>query len=360
MEEIWKTIEGYEDYMVSNLGRVKSFKEDKEDGVIMELRRSSSTKLFREDLYGFYLRVTLKNDEGSKIKKVHRLVAEAFIPNPDNLPQVNHINGIKNDNRVENLEWCTPSENVNHCIHVLHNDLYGNSTSVSSLKEHVNLRRRWQRKKREKKRTYNYIEEKKSIDLSKDENIIMFSRHGEPIASFSSVGEASSFLGRKFCNAILKCCNKEPNYNKALGYIWRYARDINDILAFKGKAIIQATEHDILFAEHEDVIEAAKFNDCDVLSIVKCLLGEKQTAFHYKWYFKDNYSERTTNKWKPVVKLSLNNDYICEYDSITEAVKSCNTAHISSIYMACTNQRPTAGGYRWMYKEDYNKYKEEY
>lgn len=62
-----------------------------------------------------YLRVSLSNDNIThKRMLVHRLVATAFIPNPHNLPQINHINEDKTDNRVENLEWCTPLENLNH------------------------------------------------------------------------------------------------------------------------------------------------------------------------------------------------------------------------------------------------------
>ena len=103
-KEIWKDIKDYEGiYQVSNLGRVKSLKHSKE-GKILKGRVTGKG----------YLSVVLFRNSVRKSNSIHRLVAQAFIPNPANKPEVNHIDENKLNNDVSNLEWVTSKENSNH------------------------------------------------------------------------------------------------------------------------------------------------------------------------------------------------------------------------------------------------------
>jgi len=109
-EEVWVDIKGWEGlYQISSFGRVKS----------LARHRRHSCKgdiILKGSIRNQYLGVNLKDKGKEKAKSVHRLVAEAFLPNLHNLPQINHIDGDKLNNTLSNLEWCDASENQIHAI----------------------------------------------------------------------------------------------------------------------------------------------------------------------------------------------------------------------------------------------------
>lgn len=114
MTEEWRTVPGWDLYEISNMGRLKG-----KDRIIKNnggeyLRKARLLKLVPDRLG--YLTFHLKQGNKKKSAKIHRLVAMAFIPNPDNKPCVNHIDNNPSNNRVDNLEWCTMQENTDWMI----------------------------------------------------------------------------------------------------------------------------------------------------------------------------------------------------------------------------------------------------
>ncbi len=172
--EGWLPVLNYEGlYEVSNLGRVRPAKPRYKDVPILK------TRICRG-----YERVTIYKNGKRKDFQVHRLVADAFIPNPDNKPQVNHIDGNKLNNVVENLEWVTRSENQLHAKRTGLDPMIRNNPIQS-----------------------------KPVD--------MYSTDGVFLKTYASATEAERKTGiNQGC--ISRCCAGKRGYKSAGGYVWKF------------------------------------------------------------------------------------------------------------------------------------------
>lgn len=133
MKEIWKAIPGYEgSFEVSNLGNFRSL-----DRMVPSkygtLRNYPGKPLKVEEMKDGYKRIVLMKDAKKKRYMCHRLVAETFIENPNNLPFVNHIDGNRGNNSIDNLEWCTQEENEQHAVNVLGKTMKGKTNPKTVL-----------------------------------------------------------------------------------------------------------------------------------------------------------------------------------------------------------------------------------
>lgn len=190
MKEIWKDIKGYEGlYQISSFGNVKSL-----DRYIINKngdKQFFSKKYLTQGFSNGYLKVILSKNNKQKTFRVHILVAKAFIPNHKNKLEVNHIDGNKSNNRIDNLEWNTRSENELHA--------YRNGLAKPSDKQ--------------KQAVAKYAKENYS------KKVIQYSLNGVFIKEWNSMHDVWRELGIR-PSYICRCC--KGLRNQTYGYIWKY------------------------------------------------------------------------------------------------------------------------------------------
>lgn len=200
MVEQWKDIKGFEGlYQISSLGRVKS----------LNYRRSGKTKILKLNKHKFgYLHIQLHKDNKNFTYRVHRLVAEAFIPNSDNKPCIDHINTIRTDNRVENLRWVTHIENMNNPL---------------TLEKHI------------KNSSYKRRNNNTNRDTHYKKPIIQFTLDGELVRVWNSVAEAEKYYGNK--KNIYNCFSLKKSTKTAYNSTWEYYNTDRYLIAKMNKTI---------------------------------------------------------------------------------------------------------------------------
>lgn len=216
--EVWKEIAGFESrYAVSSKGRVKNLKNGK---ILKNVI----------DPHG-YLRIKLGR---GNMRRIHRLVAQAFIPNPLNLPQINHIDECKSNNNVENLEWVTPSQNQRHSAH------------------------------------------KFSCRINQ------YTLDGEFIKTWGSSHEINRELGYYQCVIIYACKNK---IKQAYGYRWQYADPSQQ--QKHNRPVVALTMDGDLIAEYKSAAEASRCLKISESCLRKCLYGYTKSTHGYKFKYID-------------------------------------------------------------------------
>ena len=266
MSEVWKDIEGYEGrYQVSNLGRVRSLdrtETSKRHGEPCDIRYQG--KILSPTLgKNGYKRVNFKKNGYQKAYYVHRLVATAFIPNPENLPAVNHKDECRTNNQADNLEWCTFEYNNN----------YGGHTS-------------------------------RMADKNKKYQVAMFTMDGQLERTFPSLVDAARFIGdAKYDGGIGDACRGIKLSSK--GHRWSFIIDgviqplkplrteeqraesnrLKSQNSAESRPILQLDKAGNQIARFESAAAAARALGIQSANIRKCARNERPYAGGYRWKY---------------------------------------------------------------------------
>ena len=208
-----------------------------------EVRKDTTNYILSQSSQQDYKFVGLIINGKQKRMRVHRMVALTFIDNPDNKPYVNHINGNRSDNNVENLEWVTPSENTQHAVNT---GLFKNGRTRA---------------------------------------VIQYNLNGEQMATFESATEAARQTGGSQ-SKITMCCRRQRD--SANDYQWRYYDDIQDVQKIEkkfitGKKVAQCDEEGNILKIYPSFKEAARAVNGTSSAISRVCSGTNIRHKGYKW-----------------------------------------------------------------------------
>lgn len=249
--EVWKDVVSWEDYyLVSNFGRVKSKIRLGAKGIILKQQ---------SDKYGYY-KVHLSCVTHKKVASVHRLVALAFLPNPNKYPSINHKDENKGNNCVWNLEWCT----------VAYNDGYGTRNIKCAMAQRN--------------------------DKGRSKPVVCYNRNKEFVAYYPSIAEAQRHTGIHKASISRACRNGGGHSN---GYLWFWANQTDNVQTNKSisreeqkRKVVQLSLNNEFIAEYPSLNEAAKVTGINVGNIGKCCKHHHahSRAGKYRWLYKDEYT----------------------------------------------------------------------
>lgn len=245
VKEEWKDVVGYEGiYQVSNYGSVKSLERKTFHGKVCF---TSKEKPMKQCLRGGYKTVCLRKDNAKKMQRVHRLVAQAFISNPENKQFVDHIDGDRLNNVVTNLRWCTPRENMNN--------------EVTYPRNRRALQEAWN--KRSKK-------------------VYQYTLNGEFIQEWTNTSQASKATNATK-QSIKLCC--EGKYRSANGFRWSFEKKDNIgaiTMQYNCVKVAKMDKMGNILGCYDSLKDAALSTEkCTIQDVSNCIRGYRKTSYGY-------------------------------------------------------------------------------
>lgn len=247
--EVWKDVKGFEEaYQVSNLGRIKRKRR------IDSNNRTQKERIMQPSIYSNgYMNVDLRMNNKKRRVSVHRLVAETFIDNPLNLPQVNHKDENKTNNCAANLEWCTAQYNIR----------------------------------------YNKgVERRRETAIKKSNEVSKYSLDGKFIEKYRCPSDAADSVNGA-CSEIVSCCYRKAHSLSYRGYMWRFSSECkdNNIEPYEIKKsslcrkINQYSLNGEFIRDFYSVQKAAEHVNATPSNIRRCCRGIIDICMGYKWKY---------------------------------------------------------------------------